>query len=102
MRWIRPSNAEVFGTGLGNQMGGIGYDANMGTDSYGSCYFGRPGFNYVYGTIEIKMLGEFVDCILNETPSPIDIDQAIDMSLPGIVAHESAMRGGELMEIPRI
>ena len=58
MRWIRPSNVEVFGTGLGNQMGGVGYDGNFGTDAYGSCYFGRPGYNYVYGTIEIKMLGE--------------------------------------------
>ena len=58
MRWIRPSNTEVYGTGLGNQMGGVGYDGNFGTDAYGSCYFGRPGYNYVYGTIEIKMLGE--------------------------------------------
>ena len=58
MRWIRPTNAEIFGTGLGNQMGGVGYDANFGTDSYGSCYFGRPGYNYVYGTIEFKMLSD--------------------------------------------
>ena len=54
------------------------------------------------GRGEIKMLGEFVDCIINDTPSPIDVDLAIDMSLPGIVAYESAMRGGEMMEIPLI
>ena len=54
------------------------------------------------GRGEIKMLGEFVDCIINDTPSPIDIDRAIDISLPGIIAHESALRGGELLEIPLI
>lgn len=54
------------------------------------------------GRGEKKMLNEFVDCIINDTSSPICIDLAIDMSLPGIIAHESALRGGELMEIPHI
>ena len=53
------------------------------------------------GRGEIKMLHEFVDCIQNDTPTPIDVDFAIDMSLPGIFALESAMRGGELLEIPK-
>jgi hypothetical protein len=54
------------------------------------------------GRGEIKMLREFVACILNDTPSPIDVDKAIDMSLPGIIAYESALKGGELLEIPRV
>ncbi len=56
-RHIHPTNRISFGT-TGNLVGGIGYDATMGTDSYGSCYFGRPGYNYTYGTLEFKMLGE--------------------------------------------
>lgn len=54
------------------------------------------------GRGEIKMLREFVSCILNDTPSPIDVDKAINMSLPGIVAYESSLRGGELLTIPKI
>ena len=54
------------------------------------------------GRGEIKMLGEFIDCIINDTPSPIDVNAAIDMTLPGIIAYESACRGGELMIIPEI
>ena len=54
------------------------------------------------GRGEIKMLCEFIDCIINDTPSPIDVDLAVNMSLPGIVAYESAMRGGEVTEIPLI
>ena len=54
------------------------------------------------GRGEIKMLGEFIDCIIKDTPSPIDVNAAIDMSLPGIIAYESAKRNGELLEIPEI
>ncbi len=54
------------------------------------------------GRGEIKMLRDFISCIQNDTESPIDVDKAINMSLPGIIAHESALRGGELMEIPQI
>ena len=54
------------------------------------------------GRGEIKMLREFISCIQNDTPTPIDIDKAINMSLPGIIAYESALRGGKLMTIPQI
>ncbi len=54
------------------------------------------------GRGEIKMLREFIACIQNDTPSPIDVDDAINMSLPGIIAYESALKGGELLEIPQV
>ena len=54
------------------------------------------------GRGEIKMLREFISCIQNDTPSPIDVEKAINMSLPGVIAYESAIRGGELMQIPKI
>lgn len=31
-----------------------------------------------------------------------DVDAGIRMSLPGIIAHESSLRGGELMMIPEV
>lgn len=54
------------------------------------------------GRGEIKMLGDFVECIRFDRPSPIGIDRAIEMSLPGIMALESSKQGGELVEIPKI
>ena len=57
IRYVRPTNMIKFGTN-GNKTGGIAYDAAFGTDAYGSCYFGRPGYNYVYATLEFKMINE--------------------------------------------
>ena len=54
------------------------------------------------GRGEIKMLREFISCIQNDTPSPLDVDAAINMSLPGIMAYESALQGGVLLTIPEI
>ncbi|GAG12595.1 unnamed protein product, partial [marine sediment metagenome] len=45
------------------------------------------------------MVGEFVDSILNGTTPPVDVYRSLDFTLPGIIAHESAERGGEKMEV---
>jgi predicted dehydrogenase len=42
---------------------------------------------------------EFVDAIREERHPAVDIWEAIAYTLPGIVAHQSAMRGGETMRI---
>jgi len=55
-----------------------------------------------HGGADTKMVKDFIDCIINDTKPRIDIDLAINMALPGIVAAESGRRGGELMEIPKI
>jgi predicted dehydrogenase len=55
-----------------------------------------------HGGADIKMARDFVECILNDTKPRVDIDLAINMALPGMIAVESARRGGELMEIPVI
>ena len=38
-------------------------------------------------------------CVTGETP-PNNIWDAARYMVPGLVAHESAMRGGELLEVP--
>ncbi|HEU5317200.1 MAG TPA: Gfo/Idh/MocA family oxidoreductase [Chloroflexota bacterium] len=43
---------------------------------------------------------DFVEAVANRTVPPNNVWQAARYCLPGIVAHESAKRGGELMEIP--
>lgn len=43
---------------------------------------------------------EFIDSILRERTPEVDIYQALAFTAPGIVAHKSALKGGELLKIP--
>jgi predicted dehydrogenase len=53
-----------------------------------------------HGTSEYFMVDDFVACLLNGSPAPIDVYAAMDYTVPGICAHLSAERGGELIEVP--
>jgi predicted dehydrogenase len=44
---------------------------------------------------------EFITSILLDRKPMIDIAQALNMTVGGIVAHQSAMKDGELMQIPQ-
>lgn len=57
---------------------------------------------YGHGGVDAKMIRDFIRCIIEDTDPPIDVDMGIRISLPGIIAAESAKRGGELLEIPKI
>ena len=48
----------------------------------------------------LVMVREFADSIVRDTPPPFDVHRSLDFVLPGIVAHESAMRGGVKLEVP--
>lgn len=62
-----------------------------------------PGENAgTHGGADRKMMRDFIKCIINDEEPPIDVDMGINITLPGIIAAESAARGGELMEIPEI
>ena len=43
---------------------------------------------------------EFIDSILNDRVPEIDIYEALACTVPGIIAHESAIKGGETLKIP--
>ena len=43
---------------------------------------------------------EFIDAIINERKPMVDIYEALAYTVPGIVAHESALKGGEWLKIP--
>lgn len=43
---------------------------------------------------------EFISAILQDREPLIDIAQSLNMSIPGIVAHESCMKGGVTLQIP--
>lgn len=44
---------------------------------------------------------EFVDACLKQRKPTVDIYEALAYTVPGIIAHESALKGGVSMEIPQ-
>jgi predicted dehydrogenase len=44
---------------------------------------------------------EFVDACLNERQPTVDIHEALAYTAPGVIAHESALKGGVSMKIPQ-
>lgn len=45
---------------------------------------------------------EFIDALTHNRKPSVDIEEALAYTVPGIVAHESALRGGELLKIPQL
>ena len=44
---------------------------------------------------------EFVDACINGRKPTVDIHEALAYTVPGIVAHESALKGGDSLTIPQ-
>ncbi len=44
---------------------------------------------------------EFIDAILRQRKPAVDIYEAVAYTAPGIVAHQSALKGGETLKVPR-
>lgn len=55
-----------------------------------------------HGGADAKMMRAFIKCIIEDTDPPVNVDMGIQMSIPGILAHESALNGGMPIEIPVI
>ena len=47
------------------------------------------------------LCNEFVTAILEDRQPLVDISWALNMSVPGFVAHQSALKDGQLMKIPQ-
>jgi len=47
------------------------------------------------------LMTEFVTAILENRAPLVDVAQALNMTVAGIVAHQSAVKGGELLKIPQ-
>ena len=46
------------------------------------------------------LMNEFVTAILQQRRPLVDIAMALNLTVPGIIAHQSALKDGELMKIP--
>ncbi len=53
-----------------------------------------------HGTAEYTMIQDFLACIRDDTQPPLDIYAALEMALPGLCAHESALHGGQPVTVP--
>ena len=47
------------------------------------------------------LTNEFVEAVLPDRPPLVDVAQALNMTVGGIVAHRSALKDGELLKIPQ-
>jgi len=47
------------------------------------------------------LMNEFVTAILRDRPPLVDIAMALNLTVSGIVAHQSAVKDGELLKIPQ-
>jgi len=47
------------------------------------------------------LMSEFIAAILEDRRPMVDIARALNLTVPGIVAHQSALKNGELMKIPQ-
>jgi hypothetical protein len=47
------------------------------------------------------LMNEFVTAILENRTPLVDVTKALNMTVAGIVAHQSALKEGELMKVPQ-
>jgi hypothetical protein len=47
------------------------------------------------------LMNEFVTAVLQDRKPLIDIGMSLNLTVSGIVAHESALKNGELLKIPQ-
>ena len=55
-----------------------------------------------HGSSEYYLVQDFLRSIEQDTTPAIDVVRAMDMTVPGLIAHEAAMKGGIWMDVPRI
>lgn len=61
-----------------------------------------PGVNSgAHGGSHGRLTDEFISSILADRKPLVDIYTALNMTIPGIIAHQSAIKGGELLRIPQ-
>jgi predicted dehydrogenase len=53
-----------------------------------------------HGTSEYYLVKDFLNAIENDTKPPIDVIKAVDMTIPGLIAHEAAMKGNIWLDVP--
>lgn len=64
---------------------------------------GYPGASSEgHGGADPKMMEAFVNCIINDTEPPLDIEFGINIALPGLYADMSAKENGKMYKMPDV
>jgi predicted dehydrogenase len=53
-----------------------------------------------HGTTEYYLVRDFIEAVDKGTRPPIDVIRAMDFTVPGICAHQSAMNDGKWVDVP--
>jgi hypothetical protein len=53
-----------------------------------------------HGTSAVFLSAEFIDALLADREPTVDLYESLAMTAPGIVAHTSALKSGEQLEVP--
>ena len=62
---------------------------------------GYPGASQEgHGGCDPKLMEAFINCIIDDTKPPLDIEFGINIAIPGILAEESAKNGGKTIKMP--
>ncbi len=56
--------------------------------------------NSGHGGSSVFLCAEFIEAILEDRSPAIDLAESIAMTAPGVVAHQSALQGGQQLAVP--
>jgi predicted dehydrogenase len=120
--FMRTNEGGMARMGKSNDTPGYGGEAGRIRGQFGSWYGGDKG-KYVghmknlpdlkrpplppgvnaggHGRSHGRLMNEFVRSILQDRQPLVDISRALNMTVCGVVAHQSALRDGELLKIPQ-
>jgi len=61
----------------------------------------EEGFGKYHDGAEVFLTHEFISALVEDRPPAIDIYESLAMTAPGIVAHQSALKGGVQLAVPQ-
>lgn len=54
-----------------------------------------------HGGSAVFLSAEFINALLEARTPSVDLPTSLAMTVPGIIAHQSSLRGGELLDVPQ-
>lgn len=97
---------ENTGFRIGKEKGSIYIEGEDRISREIDCFISDPNVSdevkrsSAHGTSEYYLLKDFLDAVENDKDPPIDVIKGVDMTIPGLIAHESAKNGGIWLTVP--
>jgi len=99
-----PSGEKLGGVTVSAKQDGSTITTSVYTDETGNYYFPPlpPGVpTGGHGGSHGYLMNEFVTSVIEDRKPLVNIAVALNLTVAGIVAHQSALKNGELMKIPQ-